>query len=232
MKYFFISLSILFVFICSSCSQNSGTSLNNNGGSGSTVTWKNPTAGTNFIYEAKESFANVMDTETIATAGLHLGGKTDVIDYVDHSGTAGTAFYNIETNGDISSGSYTTDGVGDTTYTWKTFPTASHQPISDPGEDTTEAGIHIFRSDVRTFVGADSTTTLAGTFATLHVRETSINIINGPDSLSSCDASDTNVTDTWFAPSIGLYVKVTSNGTSDGQISPQTEVDLIKYEPK
>jgi hypothetical protein len=234
MKHNQILFSLFLLVILASCSQNSSTSLNNsggNGGGGSTVTWKNPTVGTNFIFETKESFGNVFDTTSIASTGQHLGGKTDVIYYVDHSGGAGTAFYNIETNGDISYGSYNLNSNGDTIYTWETFPTASLLPISDPVEDTIEAGIHIFRSNVRTFVGADSTITSAGTFATLHVRATSISIINGPDSLS-CNASDTDVFDTWFAPSIGLQVKVIDSGTNDGQASTPTEVDLIKYEPK
>jgi hypothetical protein len=164
--------------------------------------------------------------------GQHLGGKTNVIDYDENnSGSVGTSFYNIESNGDISDGNYITDGLGDTTYVWTTFPTGSQQPISDPVTDTIESGIHIFRSNVRTFVGAETLTTIAGPFSTLHVRQTSIDIISGPDSLD-CNASDTSILDRWYAPAIGLYVKVNSSGTDDGVTSEPSEVDLIKYLPK
>src|ERR1700733_9001444 len=223
MKHFRILFPLFLLVILASCEQNPDTSQNNSGG-GNTVTWTTPTIGTKYIYQIAGPLKPVTDSITILNTGQHVGGKTDVIEYNDDGGTA---FDNIEPNGDISYGSYTTDGLGDTTYTWTTFPTASHQPISDPVVDTIESGIHIFRSNVRTFVGADSTITAAGTFATLHVRATSISIISGPDSLSSCDASDTDVFDTWFAPSIGLHVKVTDNGTADGQVSPQSETDLI-----
>ncbi len=151
--------------------------------------------------------------------------------YADHAGTIGTSFYNIENNGDISDGDSTTTSLGADTTTWTTYPTASHQPISDPVTDTIESGIHIFRSNVRTYVGAETLTTTAGPFSTLHVRQTSIDIISGPDSLD-CNASDTSILDRWYAPAIALYVKVTNNGTDDGVTSEPSEVDLIKYLPK
>ncbi len=173
----------------------------------------------------------VFDTVTILQTGQHLGGKVGVIGCLDRAGTAGTFFYNIETNGDLSYGDSTPNASNGFTYTWTTFPTGSQKTIAAPVVDTVEAGIPIFRSDVRTFVGTENITTPAGPFSTLHVRETSINVI-GNGSTSGCNASDTAITDTWFAPSIGIYVKIMHNGTNDGQVAPQLEVDLIKYLPK
>ena len=168
--------SLLLAFFLVSCSQSSNTSVNNGGGSA--VTWTIPTAGTEYVFQSTAvGLPNIPpDTAVIVTTGQHLGGKTNVITYADHAGTIGTSFYNIENNGDISDGNYITDGLGDTTYVWTTFPTGSQQPISDPVTDTTEVGIHIFRSNVRTFVGAETLTTIAGPFSTLHVRQTSINV--------------------------------------------------------
>ena len=180
---------------------------------------------------SKRDFRQVFDSVFILTTGQHLGGKTNVITYADHAGTIGTVIYNIEDNGDISDGDPTTTASGADTIAWTTFPTASHQPISDPVIDTIESSIHIFQSDVRSFVGAETLTTAAGEFATLHVRETSIRIVTGPDSLD-CNSSDTSIYDKWYAPTIALYVKVINTGTDDGVASEPSEVDLIKYLPK
>ena len=225
MKKLSILIGLLFI---TSCSQNSDTSSNGV----STVSWTIPTIGTAFIYQLQQQDPVApFDTVMILQTGQHLGGKTGVIGCLDKAGTAGTFFYNIEPNGDISDGDPTTTSLGVDTITWTTFPTASHQPISDPVTDTIESGIHIFRSNVRTFVGAETLTTTAGQFSTLHVRETSISIISGPDSLD-CNASDTSILDRWYAPAIALYVKVVSSGTNDGVTSEPSEVDLIKYLPK
>jgi hypothetical protein len=223
-----ILASLLPFVLLTSCHQGSDTSPNNGGGS--TVTWTIPSVRAKYVFQSSTPglTKTVLDTSIIVTTGQHLGGKTNVITYEDLAGTIGTAFYNIEDNGDISDGDA---ALGDTTFTWTTFPTASHQPISDPVTDTTEGGIHIFRSNVCTYVGGETLTTLAGSFSTLHVRETSISIVTGPDSLD-CNARDTSILDRWYAPTIGLYVKVTNNGTNDGQPFDQSEVDLVKYLPK
>jgi hypothetical protein len=225
MKHKQIFVTLFIALLLPSCRQVADNPLN-----GSAVTWAIPTIGTSYVYQITEQDpAARFDTITILQTGQHLGGKTGVVGCLDNAGTIGTFFYNIEPNGDISYGDSTL--TSPSTYTWTTFPTASQQPISDPVEDTTESGIHIFRSNVRTFVGAENITTTAGQFSTLHVRQTSISIITGPDSLD-CNASDTALTDTWFAPTVGLYVKVVNSGTEDGQASRQSEVDLVKYLPK
>jgi hypothetical protein len=226
MKYLNILSALLTLVLVSSCNQGASTSVNGDTGAG---VWMVPAVGTRYVYESQGINSPVFDTVTILATDQHLGGKTGVIGCADHSGGVGTFFYNIEQNGDISYGdsSHSSPSV----YTWTTFPTASQKPIGDPVTDTTEGSIHIFKSDVRSFVGTETLTTLAGSFSALHVRETSISIITGPDSLN-CNASDTAITDTWFAPSTGLYVKVVDSGTEDGQAFNQSEVDLIKYLPK
>jgi hypothetical protein len=222
---------LLFALVLGSCSQSSNTSLNGN--TQSAVPWVIPNSGTAFVYELTGINPKVhpVDTIFILTTGQHLGGKTGVIGCEDKAGTAGTFFYNIEENGDISDGDSTTNSHGVTTFTWTTFPTGSLKPIADPVIDTVESGIHIFRSNLRTFVDTEQLTTLAGTFSTLHVREVSISINHSNDSLNF-NASDTTVMDKWYAPSIGLYAKVVSSGTSNGQPFDQSETDLIKYLPK
>ncbi len=214
-----------------SCNQSTNTVLN--GGTESTVPWVTPNVGTAFVFELTGVNPNFHPTDTIliVKTGQHIGGKTNVIDYEDHAGTIGTSFYNIENNGDISEGYTTIKVLGDTTYIWTTFPTASLKPIADPVTDTTESGIHIFRSDVRTFVSAENLITPVGTFSTLHVRETYINIDSTNDTLNF-NSNDTSITDKWYAPSIGLYVKVTSSETTNGHPSDLSETDLIKYLPK
>lgn len=220
----------LFLVLLSSCSQSSDTAIN---GGGPAVAWTIPSVGTAYVFQSNTPISTKpgFDTVTILQTGQHLGGKTGVIGCEDQDGSAGTFFYNIEQNGDLSYGDSSIDTTGAYTYTWKTFPTGSHQPIADPAVDTIESVFHIIRSDVRSFVGAETLATAAGSLSTLHVRETAINIVSAPDSLD-CNENDTGITDTWFAPSLGIYVKVADNGTDDGVVGPQSEVDLIKYLPK
>jgi hypothetical protein len=221
----------LLASVLASCSQSSDTSQNNGGGN--SVNWIIPAVGTEYVFQSTTQGLpkSIFDTLSILQTGQHIGDKTGVIGCLDKTGSAGTFFYNIENNGDLSYGDSTPNDAGGFTYEWTTFPTGSQKPIANPLVDTVEAGIPIFRSDVRTFVGAENLITAAGPLATLHVRETSINII-GNDSTLGCNASDTAVVDTWFAPSIGIYVKVVNTGTTDGVLDPQSEVDLIKYLPK
>ncbi len=226
MKHIQIFSALLLALFFASCSNSSDTTQN---GGGSTVTWTIPTIGTEYVYQSQGvNGLPFFDTISIVQTGQHLGGKTNVITYADEEGTV---IYNIEANGDISDGDPTTTAHGVDTITWTTFPTATHQPISDPVMDTTEGLIHIFQSDVRTYVGAETLTTTAGQFATLHVRETTIRIVTAPDSLD-CNSSDTSVFDKWYAPTISLYVKVINSGTDDGVTSEPSDVDLIKYLPK
>jgi hypothetical protein len=222
---------LLLVVLVGACSQSSDTTLN--GGTQSTVPWVIPNVGTAYVFQLDGANPNIhpVDTIFILSTGQHIGGKTNVIDYADHAGTIGTSFFNIEANGDISDGYYTTNALGDTTYVWTTFPTGSLKPIADPVTDTIEQGIHIFRSNVRTFIGAENLVTLVGPFSTLHVRETSITIDSSNDTLNF-NVNDTSVMDRWYAPSIALYVKVITSGISHGQPSDQSETDFIKYLPK
>ena len=129
MKNYAIVASLFLVVALASCSQNSGTSLNNGGGS--MVRWTTQNIGTSYVFEEIQpnSKKPVIDTITILETGQNLGGKTGVVGAEDIAGTIGAFFYNIEQNGDISFGdsSFSTPS----SYTWKTYPTASQQPISD-----------------------------------------------------------------------------------------------------
>jgi hypothetical protein len=232
MKHIKILSALPLVILVASCDHSSSTALN--GGSHSAGLWIVPGAGTEYVYQSSTqgSTLTALSTIDIIETRQHVGGKTNVISYGDiTNGLVATGFYNFEQNGDISFGDSTTSSSGAGNFTWRTFPTASIAPISDPAVDTTESGVHILSTDVRTFIAEESTTTPGGSFATLHVRETITNIETSSDSIDF-NASDTTVRDTWFAPSIGTYIKSITNATNEGQAQPQTEVELISYLPK
>jgi hypothetical protein len=207
------------------------TSVNDS--SGNSVFWTIPEIGTEEIYQAvvPDSVVTVYNTLIILATKEHIGEKTNVISYSEGPSAQDSGFYNIEPNGDISIGDSMLNSSGEYSFRWTTFPTGSRQPISDPVIDTTEHGADVFQSDVRTFVDTETITTLAGVFSTLHVREITINIISEPDSDITYE-NYSDITDTWFAPSIGWKVREIDNVTINGKPQSQSETDLIKFEPK
>jgi hypothetical protein len=227
MRYNRIIFALCIAVVFTSCSQNSVTTINN-----SAVTWVFPSVGTLFVYQItnQDSISPAFDTITILNTGLQIKGKTNVTGYVENNGTVDTALYNIELDGDISYGN--SAQYFHPNFIWQTFPTASHKPISDPLVNIWEGETRTVISDIRTFVGADNITTLGGVFSTLHVKEIVAIFDSTIDPSGDYSEKDTVVTDTWFAPEIALYVKVIDNETFGGQPQPQTETDLIKYEPK
>jgi hypothetical protein len=234
MKHIKILSAHLLIIILTSCNQGGVTSINDGGGS--VGMWIIPGVGTKFVSQVTQAASTTpeFDTFSITKTGQHLGGKTNVVTFaVDDFGD--TEFYNIESNGDISlAGSETSDSDGITIriFNWQTYPTGSRKNIlAEPTLDTTENDEHVVQSDIRAFIGVENLSTPAGEFSTLHIRETEI------DSESSLTGtgeffSSNDVTDLWFAPSVGFFVKIMGDQSENGQPEQQSEQELFKYEHK
>jgi hypothetical protein len=229
MKHIRIFSAVLFVVLLASCKQASN--------SDPTVgMWTISGAGTVLMYQSTQQGSNVLgyDTMTILNTGQSIGGKTNVF-YLGSMGRPGYLFYDIEANGDISMADTTVPGLPGSlpTLPWLTFPSGSHVPIFDPSLDTLEGAYRYTDTSVRTFIGIENITVPAGSFSTIHVRETDRNFVTRTDSLNpSIDSTIENM-DFWFAPSLGFYVKQTYNllNTDGYDRITQSEVDLIKYIP-
>ncbi len=234
MKHLKLLPALFTLMLVSSCNQGASTSVN---GGGSVGGWITPGIGTTYVYQttSPDTTGTEFDTITILKNGQEIGGKTNVISYSSGSGGNGdTEFYAIESNGDFSVSSGETndsDGIIVPAFVWETYPTGSRKttPIT-PTLNTIEFNDHIVQSDIVAFIASEMLSTPAGTFSTLHVRETNINIdssLNG-----NGGSSFSTITDYWFAPSAGFFVRIIINETENGLADPQEEINLFKFSPK
>ncbi len=233
-------LKLLFAFftliLLASCNQ--GTSTSENGG-GSAGGWNLPGVGTTYIYQLTpvESSEPEFDTITVFATGQHLGGKNNVITYSTGStGNGDTECYAIESNGNFSVSDDETndsDGFIVQDFDWETYPTGTKQATAlAPPVNTVEDSELEVSSDTVTFIGTENTSTPAGEFSTLHLRETSISIDSSLNGNGGFSSNTSTITDYWFAPSAGFFVKVIINDTENGLADPQAELNLFKYSPK
>jgi hypothetical protein len=243
MKYSIFPCLLLAVFFIS-CHPVTETTLNggvSNGGNGNPDAWVVPGLGTTYIYEDLDPNNLVVqsDTITVTKTGQHVGGKTNVTSLIDQfEGQKDSTFDNVDPNGDFSFGSPSSlDSLGNETFSWETYPSGSRLAINVfPPIDTilnngSPNGEHAIRSDVKAFVGVENLSIPAGTFSTLHIRETNTSISTFPnDSLEN--SSNIETTDIWFAPSAGYYVKYLDIQTANGQTSQNDNIQLIKFLPK
>jgi hypothetical protein len=231
MKHSLLPGLLLAVFLVS-CHQSTETTLN--GGGEGAGPWIIPGVGTEFIFTDTapgDSAPPVIDTleYTIASTGQQVGGKSNVVGYLaSRSGQSPTSlFYAIESNGNFSSG----DSISPDSIAWIDYPTGTQKTILDTPTTTISSGEQTTTTDVRSFIGAENLTTTAGNFYTLHVRETETTLTI--DTEVSFHDSEVFVDDYWFAPSIGLFVKITATQNDNGGPSGfNDEFDLIKYLPK
>jgi hypothetical protein len=229
------SISALFMLmLVASCHQSSETSLNGGSGIGGADAWVVPGVGTEYVFTFEvsgDSGSPVIDTiiYTIVSTGQQVGGKSNVVRFLTSgSGQSPSShFYAIESNGNFSVG----DSITPDSIAWTDYPTGTRQTISDTPTNTVSFGEQSVATDVRSFIGAETLTTAAGNFSTLHVRdaETSVTI----DSAVSFHDSEVVMDDYWFAPSIGFFVKSTATSNDNGGPSGfNEEFDIIKYMPK
>jgi hypothetical protein len=230
-----LKILVLLLFFCLLASCNQGSSTTDNGG-GSSGSWTIPGVGTEYIYtinvpdSAGNSIADTLEYAVTST-GQEVAGKSNAIRMAllqngqVQPGQGGA--YVIESNGDFSAD----DSIAPGDIIWKTYPTGSQKTISDPPVDSFSFGTQIITTDVRSFIGSENISTVAGNFSTLHVRE----VITTIEIDTTEGFSDTSV-DTgnhWLAPSTGFFVKATQLDTENGQINGfNFETDLIKYLPK
>ena len=232
MKHIKILSALLLSILVASCNQGSSTT-DNGGSSGS---WMVPGVGTEFVYTTNfpDSVGNpIIDTleYTVTSTGQQVAGKSNAIRVSLFAAgllqQGQSAAYVIESNDDIS----LDDSIAPNNITWKTYPTGSHQTITDPPIDSFSFGEQTITTDVRSFIGSGNISTAAGNFSTVQVQEimTTINI----DTSASFSDTSVQTDEYWFAPSIGFLVKQTETETDDGQPSGfNQEFDLIKYLPK
>lgn len=219
MKFIQILSMLLIATLFASCNQGS---VNDN--IESARMWTVPDMGTVYIYQTTltGSTSPEIDTFIILKTGQHLNGKTNVVVYVDNVvGHHDTDFFNYETNGDFS--------FGNTISPWTTYPTGSRQTINlVPPVDTLEIGEHIVQSIIRKFIGVENITTPVGELSTLHLRDTAVDIATALDS-GGFSFNSSHQYDIWFAPSIGLYVKIMNNNLQNGQQEDAYVQELIEY---
>ena len=232
MKHLQLIVVLFAVAILSSCNSGAETTLNTGGGSAGI--WTIPGIGTIYLFQDGDpngSGQTQSTTLTVSSVGQHMNGKTNVVGLTetssDSSGSQnnGIFYYAIEPNGDISLRDSSSSGIK-----WTTYPTGSRTTISDPRIDSiTSFGEHIIQTSTRSYVASENVTTLAGTFAAIHITETSFSLFK--DSIGSFADSSLNVSDFWFTPSIGFFAKVVESSISNGQPSFTAETDLIRYTP-
>ena len=215
---------LLAAVIIASCHPSTETMLNNG-----PVTWATPGVGAKYIYGLDISYISTtpyIDTETVIATGLQIGGQSNVIRILFNIGygVTETRFLMFEPNGDITlgdSGSAVPDSI-----TWETYPTASHQSISDPTDSVNGGFGWDLVTDVRSFVDSETVITVADTFSTIHIREVNRTITTS----FPIDTSFQNY-DYWFAPSIGNYIKIAYSQTSGLDTISYSSKSLIKYIP-
>ena len=195
--------------------------------------WTIPGVGTTYVYQLTAPGDTAVENDTIVVTanGQHVGGKSNVIRIATF--VAGQAqqggFYAIESNGDISLGDYLTSFPD--SITWATYPTGSHK-TKTTSVDSFSFSEHIVRSDVLSFIGNERTSTAAGNYSTIHIREVNLQVTADTSSFDPFVDSSSTTQDYWFAPSIGLFAKETEAQTFNGQNDPSVEFDLIKYVPR
>jgi hypothetical protein len=218
---------VLLLVPIAACNQGTDTTLNNGGGTSGM--WTIPGVGTMYIYQFPGQGAG-FDTLKIVSSGEEIGGKPNVARYRVLGSDTEFHYISYQPNGDISLGDSTNNGFIE----WETFPTGSHNPITNGTPlDTFEFGSRVVESDVNSYLRNENLIVAGADFATIHIKNVHKDFEIEIDS-TGLTQGYIDTTDYWFAPSIGLYVKVKDLQTPADTTQPQQKIefDLVKYLPR
>jgi hypothetical protein len=163
-----------------------------------------------------------MDTMlyTVTGTGLHVGGKDNVVQFGSFL-KMGYTYY-------ASNGDFVMSDSGSQGFNWSVFPTGSHNTLTLPGWDSTDAnGIHHVHTETRTYESTERITTKGGSFDAIRIRDVTNDVASIPDGSSYSFVTKAYY---WVVPSLGFIAKQSVELASTDVSQGETAHERIQYD--